>query len=82
MIKLIKRKTDNKYLQSIESDIWVDSIREAFEMTYWECEAAKTILLNTYTAEQISEIVNFNKSKPISEEEKQELFNMLKKINE
>jgi hypothetical protein len=79
MVKLIKRKTDNKYLQSIESDVWVDNIKEAFEMTYRECEAAKTVLFNTYSSEQLIEIVDFKKFKAISEEEKQELFNLLKK---
>ena len=79
MVKVIKRTTDNKYLQSVESDIWVDDIKEAFEMSYSECESTKTDLLNTYTSEQLKEIVNFNKLKPISEEEKQELLNLLKK---
>jgi hypothetical protein len=79
MIKLIKRKLDNKYLQSVENDIWVDNVKEAYEMSYRECENAKTELLNTYTIEQLKEIVNLGKSKPISEEEKRELINLLKK---
>ena len=48
-------------------------------MSYRECENAKTELLNTYTIEQLKEIVNLGKSKPISEEEKRELINLLKK---
>ena len=79
MIKLIKRTTDKKYLQSIEADVWVDKVAEAFEMTYNECESAKTELLKTYPVEQIKEIVNFNKSKDITNEEKQQLLNLLKK---
>ena len=78
MIKIIKRTTDNKFLQSVETDTWVDNVKDAFEMTYRECNTAKTELLNTYTSEQIVEIVNFSKSKPITQEEKKELFNLLK----
>jgi zona occludens toxin (predicted ATPase) len=78
MIKIIKRTTDNKFLQSVETDTWVDNVKDAFEMTYRECNTAKTEILNTYTSEQIVEIVNFSKSKPITQEEKKELFNLLK----
>ena len=79
MIKIIKRTTDNKFLQSVEADTWVDSINDAFKMTYRECNTAKTELLNTYTSEQIIEIVNFSKSKPITEEERKELLSLLRK---
>ena len=79
MIKLIKRTTDKKYLQSVETDVWVDNVSEAFEMTYNECESVKIELLKTYPVEQIKEIVNFNKSKDITNEEKQQLLNLLKK---
>ena len=79
MIKIIKRTTDNKFLQSVETDTWVDNVKEAFEMTYRECNTAKIELLNTYTSEQIVEIVNFSKSKPITEEERKELRGLLKK---
>ena len=78
MVKYIKRKTDNKYLQSIENDIWVDNAKDAFEMTYRECENAKNQLLDTYTKEQIVEIVNMSKNKPISREEKKELLDLLR----
>lgn len=79
MIKLIKRTTDNKFLQSLDNDAWVDNQRDAFEMTYRECETTKTVLLNTYTSEQLVEVVNLRKHKPITEEERQELLNLLKK---
>jgi predicted transcriptional regulator len=79
MVKVIKRTTDNKFLQSIETDMWVDNVKEAFEMTHRECELAKTNLLNTYTSEQIVEVVNMFKSKPITKEEIKELRNLLKK---
>jgi len=79
MIKLIQRTTDNKYLQSVQTDTWVDNVNDAYEMTYRECETAKTELLNTYTSEQLKEVVNMRKVKPITEEEKQELINLLKK---
>jgi hypothetical protein len=36
MIKYIKRKSDNKFLQSLENDIWVDNSKDAYEMTYKE----------------------------------------------
>ena len=79
MIKYIKRKSDNKFLQSLENDVWVDNSKEAYEMTYRECENTKTTLLNTYTSEEITEVVNMFKSKPMSREEKKELLNLLKK---
>ena len=79
MVKYIKRTTDNKYLQSIENDIWVDNIKDAFQMTYRECEEAKTALSGVLLPEQLKEIVNMTKSKPISKEEKQELLNLLRK---
>ena len=78
MIKIIKRTTDNKFLQSAETDSWVDNIKESFEMTHRECEEVKTQLLNTYTTEQLVEIIDMSKSKPISKEEKKELINLLK----
>ena len=79
MIKYIKRKSDNKFLQSLENDVWVDNSKDAYEMTYRECEETKTTLLNTYTSEEITEVVNMFKSKPMSKEEKRELLSLLKK---
>jgi len=78
MIKYIKRKSDNKFLQSLENDVWVDNSKDAYEMTYRECEETKTTLLNTYTSEEITEVVNMFKSKPMTKEEKKELLNLLK----
>lgn len=77
MIKIIKRTTDNKFLQSVETDTWVDNIRDAFEMTFKECDDVKTILLQTYSKEQIKELINLHKIKPISEEEKQQFLSSL-----
>ena len=79
MVKYIKRKSDNTFLQSLENDVWVDNSKDAYEMTYRECEETKTTLLNTYTSEEITEVVNMFKSKPMSREEKKELLNLLKK---
>jgi hypothetical protein len=79
MIKLIQRTTDNKYLQSVETETWVDDIKDAFEMTYRECESAKTALNGVFFPEQLKEIVNMRKSKPITEEEKKELLDLLKR---
>jgi hypothetical protein len=78
MIKYIKRKSDNKFLQSLENDIWVDNSKGAYEMTHRECEDTKTTLLNTYASEEITEVFNMFKSKPKSREEKKELLNLLK----
>ena len=77
MIKLLKRLTDNKYLKSVEDDLWVDNISEAFEMTYKECEDAKSSLSGSY-GEDLKEIVNIAKSKPMTKEEVRELRNLLK----
>ena len=79
MIKYIKRKSDNKFLQSLENDVWVDNSKEAYEMTLIECKNIKTELLNTYTSEEITEVVNMFKNKPMSREEKKELLSLLKK---
>ena len=78
MIKYIKRKSDNKFLQSLENDVWVDNSKDAYEMTHKECEDTKTTLLNTYTSEEITEVFNIFKSKPKSREEKKESLNLLK----
>lgn len=78
MIKIMKRKTDNLFLKSLENDIWVSDKKEAFEMTHREYEAAKTALLGTYAEEDLIEIFNFQKQKPISDEEKQELADLAK----
>jgi hypothetical protein len=79
MIQYIKRKSDNKFLQSLENDVWVDNVKDAYEMTLIECKNIKTELLNTYTSEEITEVVNMFKNKPMSREEKKELLSLLKK---
>jgi hypothetical protein len=79
MIQYIKRKSDNKFLQSLENDVWVDNSKEAYEMTLIECKNIKTELLNTYTSEEITEVVNMFKNKPMSREENKELLSLLKK---
>jgi len=79
MIKLIQRTTDNKYLKSTETDTWVDDIKEAFEMSYRECETAKLELSGVFLPEQLKVIVNMGKSKTISAEERKELIDLLKK---
>jgi hypothetical protein len=76
MIKLIQRTTDGKYLKSVENDLWVDSQKEAFEMTHRECETAKAAL--SVYGNDIKEIFNFSKSKPMTIEEVKELRNLLK----
>ena len=78
MIKLIQRTTDNKYLKSVETETWVDNVKDAFEMTHIECEAAKTELDGVFLPEQLKVIVDMRKYKSITKEEKQELINLLK----
>ena len=78
MVKYIKRTTDNKYLKSVETETWVDDIKEAFEMTYRECETAKEALRGVFLPEQLKEIVNIQKNKPITKEEENELIALLK----
>jgi hypothetical protein len=77
MVKIIKRTTDNKFLQSLDNDVWVDNVKEAFEMTYVECETTKTELFKIYQQEELKEIVNFQKIKPITEEERKVLLSIL-----
>jgi hypothetical protein len=79
MIKLIQRTTDKKYLKSVETETWVDNVKDAFEMTHRECEVAKTALDGVFLPEQLKVIVDMRKYKSITKEEKQELLNLLKK---
>ena len=79
MIKLIQRTTDNKYLKSVETETWVDNVKEAFEMTHRECESAKTALNGVFLPEQLKVIVDMRKYKSITEEEKRELITLFKK---
>jgi len=78
MVIVIKRTTDNKYLKSLENDMWVDEQKEAFEMTFKERDEAKTLLLNTYSESQLKEIVNFLKTKPMTSAERKEIISLLK----
>lgn len=78
MVKIIKRTTDNKFLHSMESDVWVDGINDALTMTYKECEDIKEILSNTYSKEEITEIADFYRTKSTTKEEKKELLSLLK----
>lgn len=78
MVNIIKRTTDNKYLKSLENDVWVENINDAFKMTFKECLQSKETLMNTYTIEQIKEIIDLTNHKPISKEEKKELLNLLR----
>jgi hypothetical protein len=51
----IQRLTDNKFLKSIEFDVWVNNIMNAEEFSKTEADYIKTILYTTYTKEQIKE---------------------------
>ena len=50
-------------------------------MSYKECETVKSELLNTYSIDQLKEVVNMGKYKSISKEEKIELINIIKNSN-
>jgi hypothetical protein len=78
MVKIIQRTTDNKYLKSVETELWVDDVKDALEMTYRECEQVKLSLEGIFLPEQLREIVNLRKDKTITNEEKNELLNLLK----
>ena len=79
MLKKIQRLSDQKFLLSLENDIWVDDQKEAFEMTFKERDETKTLLLNTYSESQLKEIVNFLKIKPMTSAERKEIVSLLKK---
>lgn len=79
MIKLIQRKSDNKYLQSLESDTWVDNISEAYVMNIVESEDIKKELLKTYQTNDLKEVVDFFKTKEMSKEEKKRFMELFKK---
>lgn len=81
MIKLIQRKSDNKYLQSLENDIWVDNISEAYVMNIVEFEDIKKELLKTYQTNDLKEVVDFFKTKEMSKEEKKRFLELFKKNN-
>jgi len=51
----IQRLTDNKFLKSIEFDIWVNGIMNAEGFSKTEADYIKTMLYTTYTKEQIKE---------------------------
>jgi len=79
MILIIQRKSDNKYLVSAEGDTWTENISEAFEMNIIESEEAKLTLCNKYSEGDLKEILNFQKTKVVSKEEKKEIKNLFKK---
>ena len=79
MIQIIQRKSDNKYLQSVESDIWVDNISEAFEMSLLEYTTVKNLLSANYSNDDLKVILNFSKLKELSKQDKREIKNLFKK---
>ena len=78
MIKIIQRKSDNKYLQSAENDLWTNNISEAYEMSLIECIEVKNSISTNYTSEDIKEILNLNKVKIASKKEKKIYRDILK----
>jgi hypothetical protein len=79
MIQIIQRKSDNKYLQSTETDSWVDNISDAFEMSLLEYMTAKNYLSSNYSDNDLKVIINPSKVKILSKEERKEIKNLFKK---
>ena len=79
MIQIVQRKSDNKYLQSIETDTWVDNASEAFEMSLLEYMTVKTFLSSNYSNNDLKVIVNVSKMKEASKQDKKEIKNLFKK---
>lgn len=78
MVKYIKRKSDGKFLQSLENNTWVDTQLEALKMSYKECETIKESLYSNYNIDELEEIVNMLEWKELTDEERKELKNLLK----
>jgi hypothetical protein len=79
MIQIVQRKSDNKYLQSAESDTWVDNVSEAFEMSLLEYMTVKTFLSSNYSNSDLKVIVNASKMKDMTKQDKKEIKNLFKK---
>lgn len=79
MIQIIQRKSDNKYLQSIESDTWVENISDAFEMSLLEYTKIKSLLSSNYDDNKVKVISNLSKVKDMSKQDKRETRNLFKK---
>lgn len=67
MIKTIQRKSDGKYLKSVEPVEWSDESSEAFEMNIIECEIVRESL--GYAKKDLIESLDFKRSKPASKED-------------
>lgn len=48
MLKKIQRNVDQKYLLSLEEDIWVDKLNESKSFSIIEFKTVMNTLLNTY----------------------------------
>jgi hypothetical protein len=63
MVKKIQRKTDKKYLSSLENNTWVDDAKDACEFTQKEVIDAMDELLKTYSREELLQYTNAWKNK-------------------
>lgn len=79
MVKIIQRKSDNRYLASVTEDIWTENLSDAFEMNIIESEETKLKLSDKYSDGDLREIFNFQKVKMASREEKKIIRDFLKK---
>lgn len=63
MVKKIQRKSDKKYLSSLENNTWVDNIKDASEFTQKEAIDTMSELLKTYSKEDLLQYTNAWKNK-------------------
>lgn len=63
MVKKIQRKSDKKFLSSLQNNTWVDDIKDAAEFTSKETMDVMDELLKTYDKEDIIQYTNAWKNK-------------------
>lgn len=63
MVKKIQRKSDNKFLSSLENNTWVDDIKDACELTPKEAMDAMDELETSQPNEKFIQYTNAWKNK-------------------
>lgn len=59
MTKKIQRKSDNKFLQSLESDLWVENIKDSKVYQFNEFKDVYNSLLLDYSKDDLLIYTNF-----------------------
>lgn len=59
MTKKIQRKSDNKFLQSLESDLWVENIKESKTFKLDEFRDTFNNLLLSYSKDELKVYTNY-----------------------